>query len=79
MSEERPAGGSMPAEEFDQVPEHLDDEPPGAAPPAAVKPGGPLRFARMTGSSIAGRDAAAWVTDFLKRRLLPAAGGGTRC
>src|SRR3954454_21792680 len=25
----------------------------------------PLRFARMTGSSIAGRDAAAWVTDFL--------------
>ena len=27
--------------------------------------GGPLRFARMTGSSIAGRDAAAWVTDFL--------------
>jgi hypothetical protein len=26
---------------------------------------GPLHFARMTGSSIAGRDAAAWVTDFL--------------
>jgi hypothetical protein len=26
---------------------------------------GPLGFARMTGSSIAGRDAAAWVTDFL--------------
>ena len=26
---------------------------------------GPLRFARMTGSSIAGRDAAAWITDFL--------------
>ena len=26
---------------------------------------GPLRFARMTGSSIAGRDAAPWVTDFL--------------
>src|SRR4029079_3129963 len=25
----------------------------------------PLGFARMTGSSIAGRDAAAWVTDFL--------------
>ena len=65
MSEEKPAGGSIPAEELDQVPEHLDDEPPGAAPPAAVKPGGPLRFARMTGSSIAGRDAAAWVTDFL--------------
>src|SRR4051812_49008068 len=30
-----------------------------------AKPGGPLRFARMTGSSIAGRDAAPWVTDFL--------------
>lgn len=26
---------------------------------------GPLGFARMTGSSIAGRDAAPWVTDFL--------------
>ena len=26
---------------------------------------GPLRFAGMTGSSIAGRDAAPWVTDFL--------------
>ena len=31
----------------------------------ATKPGGPLRFARMTGSSIASRDAAVWVTDFL--------------
>lgn len=27
--------------------------------------GGPMRFARMTGSSIAARDAAPWVTDFL--------------
>src|SRR4051794_30210386 len=26
---------------------------------------GPFGFARMAGSSIAGRDAAAWVTDFL--------------
>src|SRR6478609_7671369 len=40
------------------LPEQLDDE-------AAAPAGGPLRFARMTGSSIAGRDAAAWVTDFL--------------
>lgn len=46
--------------ELDQVAEHVDDP----APPAA-KPGGPMRFARMTGSSIAGRDAAGWVTDFL--------------
>ena len=41
------------------LPEQLDDEQ------AAVDAGGPLRFARMSGSSIAGRDAAAWVTDFL--------------
>ena len=27
--------------------------------------GGPVAFARMTGSSIAGRDAAPWITDFL--------------
>ena len=46
------------AEEHD-LPEQLDDEE------AAAPAGGPLRFARMTGSSIAGRDAAAWVTDFL--------------
>ncbi len=50
--------------EFDQIPEHVDDPVPDTAAPAA-KPGGPLRFARMTGSSIAGRDAAGWVTDFL--------------
>jgi hypothetical protein len=34
---------------------------PSLAPPKT----GPLHFARMTGSSIAGRDAAAWITDFL--------------
>ena len=32
---------------------------------APVTPGGPLHFAGMTGSSIASRDAAVWVTDFL--------------
>ena len=32
---------------------------------APVTPGGPLRFAGMTGLSIASRDAAGWVTDFL--------------
>ena len=46
------------AEELD-LPEQLDDDE------AAAPAGGALRFARMTGSSIAGRDAAAWVTDFL--------------
>ena len=51
-------------DELDQVVEHLDDPAPDTAAPAAG-PGGPLRFARMTGSSIAGRDAAGWVTDFL--------------
>src|SRR4051794_41512317 len=34
---------------------------PGSRPDAE----GVLRFARMTGSSIAARDAAPWVTDFL--------------
>jgi len=32
---------------------------------AAIDPGGMARFARVAGSSIAGRDAAAWVTHFL--------------
>ena len=48
------------------LPEHIDDADGGD--PAATRPvprTGPLRFARMTGSSIAGRDAAPWVTDFL--------------
>ena len=40
------------------MPEQLDDR-------ASVPAAGPLRFARMTGSSIAGRDSAPWVTDFL--------------
>ena len=46
------------------LPEYLDDVDAEQAT-AAVPKTGPLRFARMTGSSIAGRDAAAWVTDFL--------------
>src|SRR5690349_7148299 len=65
MSEEAVIG-ALPAEELEQVPEHLDDDEPAAATQdSPVKPGGPLRFARMTGSSIAGRDAAPWITDFL--------------
>lgn len=41
----------------DELVEHIDD--------VAVPRTGPLRFARMSGSSIAARDAAPWVTDFL--------------
>lgn len=56
-----------------ELPEFLEDEAVEEAKHA--KPGGPLRFARMAGSSIAGRDAAPWVTDFLNaayyRRAVP--------
>ena len=45
------------AEEL-ELPEQLEED-------TAAPAGGPLRFARMTGSSIAARDAAPWVTDFL--------------
>src|SRR6478609_11371125 len=45
--------------------EHLDDAGTGEVRSPDVPRSGPLRFARMTGSSIAGRDAAPWVTDFL--------------
>ena len=49
------------------LPEHIDDVDAGEVPAQErpVAKTGPLRFARMVGSSIAGRDAAAWVTDFL--------------
>jgi hypothetical protein len=54
----------------EELPDHLDDlDAADAAEITAqqreVPRSGPLRFARMTGSSIAGRDAAPWVTDFL--------------
>ena len=39
--------------------------PESGGAPAPAAPGGPIRFARMAGSSIASRDAALWVTDFL--------------
>lgn len=48
--------------------EHVDDAPDAAeveAEQQKVPRTGPLRFARMTGNSIAARDAAPWVTDFL--------------
>ncbi|MGZ4272019.1 MAG: hypothetical protein ACXVSX_22790, partial [Solirubrobacteraceae bacterium] len=52
----------VPPEEFDELPEQLADAD---APAEAVPSTGPLRFARMAGSSIAASDAAPWVTDFL--------------
>jgi hypothetical protein len=45
---------------IDSLPEHVDD----AVETPARQPG-PVGFARMSGSSIAARDAAPWVTDFL--------------
>ena len=62
MSEEPRA---LSEEQLEEVPEHLEDQPEDDAAPVAPPRTGPLRFARMSGSSIAGRDAAAWVTDFL--------------
>jgi hypothetical protein len=53
----------LPEEELQQLPEQLPDQLDDDE--AAVPAAGPLQFARMTGSSIAGRDAAAWITDFL--------------
>src|SRR3954467_9027525 len=51
------------------LPDYVADAPaPHDAPePDAAEPrrSSALRFARMAGSSIAGRDAAPWVTDFL--------------
>jgi hypothetical protein len=45
--------------------EHVDDAAEVEAEQQKVPRTGPLRFARMTGNSIAARDAAPWVTDFL--------------
>ena len=53
------SGDEIDDAELEQVPEHLEEEAP------AEGREGVLHFARMSGSSIAGRDAAPWVTDFL--------------
>jgi hypothetical protein len=65
MPDERNETADLTAEEVAALPEHLEDQPEGDAPPVTLPRSGPLRFARMSGSSIAGRDAAGWVTDFL--------------
>lgn len=53
---------SLTEQQVAELPEHLEVEE-GAA--ATSPKAGLFRFAQMTGSSIAGRDAAGWVTDFL--------------
>jgi hypothetical protein len=72
MSEQISATESLSPQEHAAVPEYLDepateDEAAGQATAdlGPAKPGGPLHFARMTGSSVAARDSAPWVTDFL--------------
>jgi hypothetical protein len=70
MTDDRTPGDQLAPEELEEVPEHLDededdDDAVAAEPELAARPWGPLRFARMTGSSLAGRDAAPWITDFL--------------
>ncbi|MDQ2700380.1 MAG: hypothetical protein M3Y23_03520 [Actinomycetota bacterium] len=56
----------MTSEPEETLPEHIDDEVEEEAAETVKPPRqGLLRFARMSGSSIAGRDAAFWVTDFL--------------
>jgi hypothetical protein len=54
-----------PTAHDDDLLDHVDDAAEVEALQREVPRTGPLRFARMTGSSIAGRDAAPWVTDFL--------------
>jgi len=65
MPEDPTAAEELSPAQLEEVPEHLEDQPEGDAAPVEVPRSGPLHFARMSGSSIAGRDAAAWVTDFL--------------
>jgi hypothetical protein len=58
------ARSAAPSSDYAELPDHLDDATPSAEQPHIPRTG-PIRFARMAGSSIASRDAAPWVTDFL--------------
>lgn len=61
-----PSTTAPPDDVLGELPDVLDDDPGPPEPARAGAPrSGPLRFARMAGSSIAGADAAPWVTDFL--------------
>src|SRR5215218_9442115 len=63
MSQDRTTVEELAPDELAGVPEHLEDDDDETA--VVAKAWGPLRFARMTGSSLAARDAAPWITDFL--------------
>src|SRR4051812_47587610 len=67
MSQDPTDQPKLDEEALAEVPDLLEDEQQEAddAPQAPPRRTGPLGFARMSGSSIAGRDAAPWVTDFL--------------
>jgi hypothetical protein len=54
------------------LPDHIDDPRQDGPAPRS----GPLGFARMAGSSIAGRDAAGWITDFLNAAYYRRPAGG---
>lgn len=56
--------GRPPDSELAGIPDHLE-EVAGERGDGLTRQGDVLRFARMAGSSICGRDAAPWVTDFL--------------
>jgi len=56
---------SLSSEPPVHLPEYLEERDGESVLPADASRPGLLRFARMAGSSIAGRDAAVWVTDFL--------------
>jgi hypothetical protein len=65
-----PADFAPVPEDDTAIREYLDDPEPDTTSSSGssalpVPRGGVLRFARMAGSSICGRDAAPWVTDFL--------------
>ena len=56
---------SLTEQQVAELPEYLEDDQVEEGAAVTSPKAGLFRFARMTGSSIAGRDAAGWVTDFL--------------
>ena len=67
--ETRPVPDPLTDQQLADLPDLLDEETTESAPRTGI-----IRFARMAGSSIAGRDAAPWVTDFLNAAYYRRAG-----